>query len=130
MKTMTERPQQKAWLRALAETAKEQGISLPPFTGHGMGGARSAKGADGRFITFKRRLVSADQAKIDGVEWTLWLEQDDLPAPVAAFRVPLDPNQENVLETLSLVKGWLLDQWTPDEARLVVGQHPGARLVA
>src|SRR5262245_29423751 len=129
MKKTTEKPRQRAWLSAIAEAAKEQGIPLPPFTGHGMGSARSAKVADGRFITFKRRLVPAAQAVGDGVEWTLWLEQDDLPTPIAAFRESLEPKPENVTDALSLLKGWLVEGWTLDEARLAVGQHPGAQVV-
>ena len=126
---MTERPQQRAWLSAIAEAAKEQGILLPPFTGHGMGSARSVKTRDGRFITFKRRLVPTAQAEIDGVEWTLWLEKEDLPRPIAAFREPLEPKQETVAGALSLLKGWLLDAWTPDEAKLAVAQHPRSHIV-
>ena len=128
-KTMTEKARQKAWLSAIAEAATEQGIFLPPFTGHGMGSARSVKTGDGRFITFKRRLVPAAQAEVDGVEWTLWLEHEDRPKPIAAFREPLEPKQENVTSVLSLLKGWLIDAWTPDEAKLAVAQHPRSHAV-
>jgi hypothetical protein len=129
MKTMTENPRQKGWSSAIAEVAGEQGIPLPSFQGHGMGSARSVKVADGRFITFKRRFVPAAQAEVDGVEWTLWLEHDDLPTPIAAFREPLEPRRENVADTLLLLKGWLLDGWSPDEAKRAVGQHPRAQVV-
>jgi hypothetical protein len=114
-------------LNAIAEAAKEQGQPLPPFTVHGMGSARSTKTADGRFITFKRRLVPAAQAEIDGVEWTLWCEQDDLPVAVAAFRRPLLPRPDHVAVSLSLLKGWLLDRWTPAEAKIALQKHPRAR---
>ena len=126
---MTDPLQQQSWLRALAEAAKEQGVSLPSFTGHAMGSARSVSSADGRFITFKRRLVSAAQAEVDGVEWTLWREQDDVPVPVAAFREPLQPRRENVAPALSLLKGWLIDGWTPEDAKVAVRTHPGAQTV-
>ena len=116
-------PRQQSWLRALAEAAKEQGVPLPSFTGHGMGSARSVKVGDGRFITFKRRLVPAAQAEVDGVEWTLWREQDDLPVPVAAFREPMEPKPESVTTALALLKGWLVDGWTPEEAQAAVRTH-------
>jgi hypothetical protein len=126
---MTERLREKTWLTAIAEAAKEQGISLPPFHAQGMGNARSVILADGRYITFKRRLVPAAQAEVDGVEWALWLEQDDLPTLIAAFRETLVPKQEIVNDTLSLLKGWLVEGWTPAEAKLAVGRHRGAQVV-
>ena len=97
-----------------------------------MGSARSVPVADGRFVNFKRRLVPAARAEVDGIEWSLWLEQNDLPTPIAAFREPLEPKPENIAETLSLLRGWLVDGWTPDETKLAVGQHPelGGRSIA
>jgi hypothetical protein len=121
---------QQTWLRAVAETAKEQNAALPPFTGHAMGNARTKNLDNGRFVTFKRRLVSKAQAAIDGIEWTLWLEQDDLPLPVAAFRESQEAKPEKVRNLFSLLKGWLLDGWTVDEAKAAVGKHPLAQLEA
>jgi hypothetical protein len=129
MRKMTENPRQQSWLRAIAAAAKAEGVSLPSFTGHAMGGARSVSVEGGRFITFKRRLVPAAQAEVDGIEWTLWLEQDDLPTPIAAFREPAEPKPENVTTALSLLKGWLAEGWTPEEAKVAVGTHPRAQPV-
>ncbi len=127
MRMMTEKHKHRSWLRAVAEAAKERGVPLPSFTGHAMGGARSLSVKDGRFITFKRRLVPEAQAEVDGVEWTLWLKQDDLPVPVAAFREPMEPKRENVTNTMLLLTGWLVDGWTADEAKDRVGLHPRAQ---
>jgi hypothetical protein len=127
--TMTNNPRQRSWLRAIAEAAQEQGVTLPRFTAHGMGSARSVTVEDGRFVTFKRRLVPPSKAEIDGVEWTLWREQDDVPVPIAAFREPADPKSENVTPALLLLKGWLVDAWSPDEAKAAVRAHPRAQLV-
>lgn len=55
---------------------------------------------------------------MDGIEWTLWLEQDDIPTPVAAFREPVEPQPEDISRALKLLKGWLLDAWTPEFRRL------------
>ena len=129
-KMMTKAPRQQSWLRALAEVAKEQDVPLPSFTGHAMGGARSASVGDGRFVTFKRRLVPVEQAKVDGVEWTLWLDQDDMPVPVAAFREPVEPKREQVATALVLLKGWLVDGWNSEEAKAAVGRHPRVQPVA
>ncbi len=128
-KTMTETSKQPPWLRAILEAAKEQGVLLPAFTAHGMGSARSASAANGHFVTFKRRLVQADKADVDGVEWTLWHEVGGLPQPVAAFREPQHPQPENVATALSLLKGWLVDKWLADEAKAAVGRHPRCLLV-
>ena len=121
---MIDETQRRSWLRAITAAAKEQALTLPPFGGHGMGTARSGSVANGRFITFKRRLVLPVRANVDGVEWTLWSEQDDLPLPIAAFREPQEPTREGVMTALALIKGWLVDGWTPDEARAAVGRHP------
>jgi len=126
---MTEKPRQESWLSAITEAARQHGYALPLFTGQGMGSARSLSAAGGRFITFKRRLVRAAEAEIDGVEWTLWIELNELPMPVAAFREPLMPKQENVAAALSLFKGWLLDGWTPEEAKAAVSRHPRCQKV-
>ena len=126
---MTEKPRPKAWLSAIAEAAQDQGVSLPRFLGHGMGSARSEPLRDGRFITFKRRLVQPAQADIDGVEWTFWIEQNDRPTPIAAFREPQAPKPENVAEALALLRGWLIDGWTTAEARLAVARHPNAQTI-
>jgi Zn-dependent peptidase ImmA (M78 family) len=131
MKKMTTKtPRQQSWLRAIAEAAKEQDVPLPTFTGHTMGGVRSSGVGDGRFVTFKRRLVPAEQAKVDGVEWTLWLARDDVPVPVAAFRESAAATRESVATVLSLLRGWLVDGWTCEEAKAAVGRHPRVQPVA
>jgi hypothetical protein len=123
-KMKTKSPRRPSWLKAIAEAARQQNLPLPSFTGHAMGGARTVSVADGRFVTFKRRLVPEAQAAIDGIEWGLWREQDDLPERIAAFRESLEPNQEDVSKALSLIKGWLLDGWTLAEVNVAVGTHP------
>ncbi len=117
-------PREQSWLRAFAEAAKVRGVSLPSFTGHAMGGAGTARVEGGKFITFKRRMVPADRAGVEGVEWTLWREQDDLPVAVAAFREPLEPTEDDVNRVLSIFKGWLVDDWAANEAKAVVSTHP------
>ncbi len=87
---------------------------------HAMGTARTAPVANGRFATFKRRLVSAAQAEIDGIEWALWVEGNNDPEPVASFRAPLVPGADDVANTFSLLKGWLVDDLAPDAMREAV----------
>jgi len=129
VKTMTDRSQQQTWLCAIAEAAKRQHLELPPFDGYGMGALRSAMTASGRFVTLRRRIGRAARAEFDGVEWALWNQPDDLPVLVAAFRDQLEPEHESVAATLSLLKGWLVDQWTPEHAKGAVSKHPGAQTV-
>jgi hypothetical protein len=126
MKTANDRSEKSTWLGAITEAAKLQGLTLPAFDGVGMGALRSEMTRSGRFITVKRRIAPADQAEIDGVEWALWREQDDLTIPVAGFREPLRPSPENVGAVLAVLKGWLVDDWTPDEAKAAVSKHPRA----
>ena len=127
---MTETFKQPSWLRAIREAAEEQGIPLPAFTANGMGTARSTNTSEGRFVTFKRRLVPTAQADLAGVEWTLWHEAGGLPQPVAAFREPRQPQPERVVAALVLLQGWLVDRWSPDVAKAAVGKHPRCLVVA
>ena len=121
-KTMTEK-RQLSWLRSISEAAKEQEVPLPPFIGHEMGHVRTESTASGRFVTIKRRFVSATEAANDGVEVTLWRTQDDLPLPIVTFREPLHPDQERIAEVLSILKRWLVDEVTLDEAISAVGKR-------
>ena len=120
---MNSNMRQLSWLRAIAEAAKAQSLDLPLFTASAMGIARTAPDADGRFATFKRRLVPIEQAEFDGVEWALWRELDDLPTRIAAFREPLDPKPESIERVMAMLKGWLVDRWTPETAQAEVGKH-------
>jgi hypothetical protein len=128
--TTTERPMRRTtWLKAIAEAARLQRVELPSFDGFGMGTLRTATTANSRFATLKRRLGRGANVDVDGVEWALWRQIDDLPVLVAAFCEPLEPNQESVAATLSLLKGWLVDEWTPDQAKSAVNEQPGAKPV-
>jgi hypothetical protein len=62
----------------------------------------------------------------DGVEWTLWLEEDDLPNTIAAFREPLCPTPHRVTAILSILRGWLLDHWTVETAQQLAATHANA----
>lgn len=126
---MSNNIRRQTWLSAVTEAAKVQALDFPSFIVNGMGGARTAPRAEGRFITFKRRLVPITQAEIDGVEWALWREQDGLPMRVAAFRESLEPKPENVGIVMKLMKGWLINHWSPEKAMSEVGNHPRAQTV-
>ncbi len=115
-----------SWLRALADAANQAQIQLPEFTDLGMGSVicRSADG--GRFVSVKRRFVTATQAAKDGVKWGLWREQDDESFPVAIFREPLSPTPERVALMLTVLKGWLLDRWSVEQAENAAATHSNA----
>lgn len=127
-KTSDAAPRQ-TWLRAIADAARGQRIELPAFGQYGMGALRSATTASGRFATLKRRLENGTTADDEGVEWALWQEAGELPEVIAAFGDRRWPADDTIATTFSLLKGWLVDQWTPDEAKRAVSKHPGARLV-
>lgn len=126
---MTDALKHRSWLKALAAAAAERAVPLPAFTAQGMGVARSAPVADGRFVTFKRRLVSEAEAEVDGIEWTLWHESSKSVEAVAAFRESQQPHPENVAAVLSLLSGWLVERWTADEAKAAVSTRPQAQPV-
>ncbi len=120
---MASTQQKPSWLKAIKDAANLQHIPLPLFKDAGMGSALCRAASGGRFVSFKRRLVSAKDANNDGVEWTLWLEEDDLPRMIAGFREPLTPAADRVAAVLSILKGWLLDQWTIETAEQVGANH-------
>jgi hypothetical protein len=88
-----------------------------------MGSALCRSQNPGRFVSFKRRLVNANEARNDGVHWTLWLEEDDVPNIVASFREPLLPTPQRVAATLSILQGWLIDEWTVEKAQQAATQE-------
>jgi hypothetical protein len=125
MKTMTpDSIEYPTWLTALSQAANLQRIERSAFDSFGMGALRSAKVQD-RFVTLKRRAVSAEQAAIDGVSWTLWVEENAKPVPVASFREALVPTAESVARVLTLLCDWLVERWTVEETQTAASQHPG-----
>jgi hypothetical protein len=75
-----------------------------------MGSARTAALPNGRFVTFKRRLVPDPQAELDGAEWGLWIDREEMPTRIPkpalsgvergrfkAFPVQSDPHLPGVL---------------------------------
>jgi len=123
---MTEQSTQPmTWTAAIQ--AAEPSFAMPSFTLFGMGSLRTSSTAQGRFVTLKRRFVSASQATIDGAEWALWQEQDGVEVPVAAFREPVEPTPESVRTVLELVRGWLFDDWSAEHTQAAVAKHPRVR---
>lgn len=117
------------WLGAIADVARLQRVELPPFDQYGMGALRSATTAGGRFATLKCKIGGVINTDCEEVEWALWQMADDLPIAIAAFRERRWPNDGTIAATFSLLKGWLVDQWSPDEAKRAVGNHPGALII-
>jgi len=114
---MSELPRRTTWLTAIREAANQRQIPLPRFTQAGMGSALCRSQNASRFVSFKRRLVNANEARNDGVHWTLWLEEHDVPSIVATFREPLVPTPDRVAATLSILQGWLIGDWTVEKAQ-------------
>lgn len=127
MKAMNDKRQRQNWLNALNEVARQHGIDLPAFEVSGMGTARSAT-LHNRFVTMKRMLPGS-KSSFDGVQWALWQQPADTPLLVAAFRDAIEPEEESVERTLTIIKGWLVDQWTTDDTKRAVSKHPGAQAV-
>lgn len=125
---MTSQHRKLSWLKAINEAATGQHVALPPFAEVGMGTALCRDLSIGRFVSFKRRLVSASEARHDGVEWALWLSHDDRPSFVAVFREPLIPTPERVSIILSILQGWLVDRWPTEQVERVAATHGRARV--
>ncbi len=125
---MTSPPQKLSWLKAINEAASKEHIQLPPFTEAGMGTAICREMSSGRFVSFKRRLVSATEAQRDGVEWSLWLNDSEQPRPIVTFREPITPTPQDVTSILSVLHGWLLAQWPIGQAREIAAKHANARV--
>ena len=123
---MTDLSKKPSWLRAIADAANEAHLQIPEFTDGGMGSVICRSAGGGRFASVKRRFVSASQAAKDGVEWGLWCEQDDESSPVAVFREPLGPTPERVAFMLSVLRGWLLDRWSVEQAENAASKHANA----
>jgi hypothetical protein len=119
---MTEESKQPNWLRAIKDAAKEQLIKLPQFIPQAMGVTHTLPMQNGRFVTVKYRLVPRTEALHDGIQWTLWQGENDLPDPELSFRQPLKPEQPAINLTLRVLKGWLLDDWTVEETKAAVSQ--------
>ena len=114
----------KSWLAALGEAATEQGFAWPGFDVFAMGTARSDKTSSGRYLTLKD-LYSPDPDR-RGVRWGFWRENGDVPVLVAAFVSTADPTPEGVANSLPLFRGWLAENWTPEQTKANIGRHPGA----
>lgn len=125
---MTDSLRKRSWLRAIREAAREQQVPLPAFSDCGMGTAICRSVTNRRFVSFKRRLVSAADAPNDGVEWTLWLQKEDHPTSVAVFREPLAAPPERVAAVLSILRGWLIDDWPVETAEQFAAGHATNRV--
>ena len=125
---MTDSLRKRSWLKAIREAAREQQVPLPAFSDCGMGTAICRSVTNRRFVSFKRRLVSAADAPNDGVEWTLWLQKEDHPTSVAVFREPLAAPPERVAAVLSILRGWLVDDWPVETAEQFAASHTTNRV--
>jgi hypothetical protein len=103
----TETPRRKKWLDSLHDAAELASISLPEFVPTGMGTGRFQSPNGNRFVTFKRRLVSEEVAKLEGIEWTFWDEVDAIPVPRMTFRESSIPEPERVTAILHHLCDWL-----------------------
>ena len=114
-----------SWLAIVYETAADQGVRLPAATDNGMGNVtcRSANGR--RFVSIKRRLVPAEEAELNGIEWTLWSDGKDISDPVVRFRESLHPTTERARFIVALMSGWLVENWPIDLARTYSGNSNG-----
>jgi Zn-dependent peptidase ImmA (M78 family) len=49
-------------------------------------------------------------------QWSLWLDENDRPRSVLVFHLPLRPALELAPQVASILKGWLLEQWSDQAA--------------
>jgi hypothetical protein len=125
---MNNQNQNLSWLTAIHNAATEEALQLPPFVDRGMGSAICRSASGNRFVSVKRRLLPVQRAATEGVEWTLWREEQEVPEPVVVFREPLHPTSEQVRFILSALKGWLIDEWTVETAKQRADSHVAAAI--
>lgn len=113
---MADKLTKRTWIGALKDAAATLAVELPPLVPQAMGVARTETSSSGRYVTLKRRLVPAAQAADDGTEWTFWQEAGEYPIAEITFRQPLEPKPEAVCQVLRMLKGWLIDNWSVNEA--------------
>jgi hypothetical protein len=120
---MNDRQQSLSWTEAFQQAAAERNIQLPPCTSPRMGNPIWRNQGGDRFVSMKRRFVSANEAATNGIEWTLWTEEDDRPLPVAAFRESVNPRPDRVEFLLTVLNGWLFEQWTSEKLKQLGAQE-------
>jgi hypothetical protein len=114
----------KSWPAAVVEASRALDVQLPNVVQQGMGCVLWRNSAGNRLVSFKRRFVARSAADDAGVEWTLWHEKNDDPSAVFTFREPLQPTRERAEFVVSVLKGWLLDNWSDEVARSEVEKQP------
>jgi hypothetical protein len=108
---MTDSARPETWLGAVAGMMQASGVEPARFTSEGLGAAIARSTADGRAVVFRRRLVSMEEARRTGVEWTFRPDGDDAAGPAVTIREPLMPRADRVAAIFKLVRGWLSQGW-------------------
>lgn len=110
------------WPAVIAEAATAAGTSLPQATQRGMGSVLWRNPAGDRFVSFRPLLGMPPDPKNARARWALWHDEKDRPRSVLVFHLPLRPVSELTPQVASVLRGWLLDQWTDQAAE----QHVAA----
>src|SRR5271154_7008467 len=100
------------WPSVIAEAAKAAGIALPQATQRGMGSVLWRNSAGNRFVSFRPLLGRPPDPKNARAHWSLWHDENDRPRSVLVFHVPLRPTSELAPQVASVLRGWLLDEWS------------------
>jgi hypothetical protein len=108
------------WPAVIAEATKAAG--LPQAAQRGMGSVIWRNVARDRFISFRPLLGKPPDSKNARALWSLWHDENDQPRSVLVFQVPLRPDTKLTSQVVSVLKGWLLDQWSDQTAE----QHVAA----
>ncbi|HEV7221132.1 MAG TPA: ImmA/IrrE family metallo-endopeptidase [Pirellulales bacterium] len=119
----SDRLNRRSWIAAIDTLAAQEQIALPPMTDYGMGSLSWHDNLGDRLVSFKRRLVPLSEAERSGVEWSFWSSAENKPVCVASFRDAISPTDKRVAAVLSVLKGWLLDSWSPEQAKRVISQN-------
>jgi Zn-dependent peptidase ImmA (M78 family) len=104
------------WPAAIAEAAKASSIALPQATQRGMGSVLWRNRAGHRFVSFRPLLGSPPDPQNARARWSLWHDEKDRPRSVLAFQVPLRPVPELIPQVTAALAGWLLEQWSAQDA--------------
>jgi Zn-dependent peptidase ImmA (M78 family) len=109
---MTDLAPHVTWPATVTQCAWYAGTVLPKATQRGMGSVEWRNDSGKRFVTFRPLFKASADRETARTRWTLWQAETDSARPVLVLRLPLQPSSETASQLVSLIDGWLAQDWT------------------